>query len=86
MEEFETVADALNELATLTSAVERQVTELEGAASDYADAAAHARKAGDPVQHFSGSAQQKQLNALVTRLKVATNNVQFLGTELVRFG
>ncbi|MBP5996972.1 MAG: hypothetical protein KA535_03390 [Azonexus sp.] len=86
MTEFETVADALNELTALAASVDKAVKELQDAASDYADSAAHARRRGDKVPPYSGSAQQKQLDAIVTRLKAATNNVQFIGTELVRFG
>lgn len=86
MDEFNAVADALTELAHLTSAVEQQVKELKDSAAEYADACAHARKTGDKVPSYSGSAQQKQVAALVQRLTSAAQSVGFTGGELQRFG
>jgi len=86
MDEFEAVSGALNELSSLTASVEQQVKELREAAGEYADAAAHARKTGDKVPSYSGSAQQKQVAALVQRLTSAAQSVGFTGGEMQRFG
>ncbi len=86
MDEFDAVGDALNELETLAAAVGRQVLDLKESASEYADAAAHARHRGDKVPAFSGSAQQKQLAAIVQRLTVAAQQIGFTGNEMIRFG
>lgn len=82
---MEQLNDTLQQLAEATSAVERQVVALKEAASDYADEAAHAKKSGEQVQSFGGSAAQKTLDAVSIKLKTASQQVQFVGTELVRF-
>ncbi len=79
------ITNTLQQLATLTASVERQVEQLKDAAAEYADEAAHARRRGDKVQSFGGSAEQKQLDAISIKLKTASQAVQFVGTELVRF-
>jgi len=79
------ITNTLQQLAELTASVERQVTELKDAASAYADEAHHARKTGDKLAAFGGSEAKKTLDAISMKLKTASQQVQFVGTELVRF-
>lgn len=82
---MEEINETLQQLADLATSIERQVAQLKDDAGAYADEAAHARRRGDKVQSFGGSDAQKQLNAISVKLKVASQAVAFVGTELVRF-
>lgn len=77
--------EALNELATLTASIEKQVQELKDAASEYVDEASHAKKTDNPLASFGGSEAQKTLDAISIKLKAAGSQVQFVGAELIRF-
>lgn len=79
------ITNTLNQLAEVTASVEKLVAQLKDDGSDYADAAAHAKKNGERVEAFGGSAAQKTLDAVSIKLKSASQAVQFVGTELVRF-
>ena len=79
------ITNTLNQLAQLTASVEKLVAQIKDDGSAYADECAHARKTGEQVQSFGGSAVQKTLDAVSIKLKTASQALQFTGTELVRF-
>jgi hypothetical protein len=85
MEELYNIDIALANLKELAARMDMQIEELKDAATAYAEEAAAARKEGDKVTPFGGSAQHNAINDLVLKLQNAHRTIGNIGGELVRF-
>lgn len=81
---LEAVGAHLQELANLTSAIEKQVSELRKSTDAYTEAAHAARADGAPLPSFSGTAAHAMAGQLVQRLTVAGQQVGYISTQTAR--
>lgn len=81
---LDTVAAHLQQLSELTSAIEKQVSELRKSTDAYAEAAHQARADGAPLPSFSGTAAHALAGQLVNRLTVAGQQVGYIATQTAR--
>ena len=78
------LVETLLAIGTLTDQLEAQVKQLNANATEYAEAVAAAREEGAPVELYSGSIGPQLANALVPRLRAASQSVGFVSGELIR--
>jgi hypothetical protein len=78
------LVETLLAIGNLTDQLEAQIDQLKAHGTEYADAVAAARADGTPVQLYSGSIGPSLANALVPRLRAASQSVGFLNGELIR--
>jgi hypothetical protein len=81
---MDTVTETLLAIGTLTDQLEAQIAHLKTHATEYSDAVSAARANGAPVELYSGSIGPQLANALVPRLRAASQSVRFVSGELIR--
>lgn len=82
---FNDIAGTLQHIADLANEIEVQLSVLRINSSNYAEAVAAAKKAGEGFPSYSGSNAQAQVAKLVPRISAAAKQVGFLGSEMTRF-